>query len=382
MYPRILAKRLTDSARKYPVVAILGPRQSGKTTLAKAVFPKKPYASLENPDIRALAISDPRRFLGQFKSGAVIDEAQRAPELFSYIQTIVDEKQQNGMFILTGSQHFLLMEKISQSLAGRISLNRLLPLSQEELSGAGISRSSLNETMFTGGYPRIIKGSLNPSDWLSGYIETYLERDVRDIKNVGDLSAFYRFLRMLAHRSGQLLNLSSLANDCGITHNTAKSWLSVLEASFITFPLLPHFQNFNKRFKKSPKVHFYDSGLLCFLLGITNADELTAHSMRGPIFESFIISEILKKRFNAGLRSNLFFWQDKLGREVDCIIDKGQKVYPVEIKSGQTITPEFFKNLNYWNKLSGANPDNAFLVYAGSDSQSRSQGNVLSWKNL
>lgn len=382
MLQRLLKDRLRAAVKKYPVAAVVGPRQSGKTTLVRRTFPRKAYVSLENPDTRAFALEDPRRFLGRYPRGVILDEAQRAPDLFSYIQTIADESGREGLFILTGSQHFGFMEKVTQSLAGRVSILKLLPFSVEELRHGRKLPPALDDVLFTGGYPRIYHKRLDPTDWLQGYVETYLDRDVRQIKNVGDLSIFHRFLRMTAHRCGRLLNLSSLAIDCGITHNTAKAWLSILEASFLIFLLPSHHRNFNKRLKKSPKLYFYDTGLLCFLLGITGSEELAVHAMRGAVFESFVLSELMKHRWNRGLHYDLYFWQDKLGREVDCIIEKGQRVTPVEIKSGQTIGADFFQNLNYWRNLARCGPENAFLVYAGRQSQNRRDGHVLGWKDL
>lgn len=343
-------------------------------------FPNKEYISLEKPQTRSFALEDPEGFLEQFPKGAILDEIQRAPSLFSYLQILVDEKGKGGMFVFTGSQNFLVMEKISQSLAGRISLHKLLPFSLRELPKGKLSSSSLNDLLFSGGYPRIYDKSLSPTDWLGNYTETYLERDVRNLKDVGDLSAFQNFLHLCAGRAGQLLNLTSLGNDCGVTHNTAKAWLSVLEASFLIFLLRPHHKNFSKRIKKSPKLYFFDTGLLCFLLGITKPQELTTHSMRGAIFESFVISELMKRRFNQGIHSPLFFWQDKRGREIDCLVEKGEKLIPIEIKSGQTIASDYFQNLVFWRQLAG--PSSSFVVYGGSEEQRRKEGHVLPWRNF
>lgn len=382
MIPRMLEKSLKRAAGKYPVVAIIGPRQSGKTTLARLAFPGKSYVSLENPAVRAFAIEDPQGFLAGYPRGAILDEVQRAPQLFSYLQPLVDEKKKEGLFILTGSQHFLLLESVSQSLAGRVSIHKLLPLSLEELEKAHRLPSGLEKLLWMGGYPRIHDKKLDPSHWLGNYVETYLERDVRQIKNVGDLSTFHRFLRAAAARSAQLLNLSSLAEACGITHNTAKAWLSVLEASFVIFLLPPHYRNFNKRLKKSPKLYFFDTGLLCYLLGIERPEELQTHATRGAIFETGVLSEMMKQIFHRQKRTELFFWQDRLGREIDCLMDCAGVLFPVEIKSGVTLTSESFKNLDYWLHLSKTRSQQARLVYAGEQSYRRRGVQVLGWSHL
>ena len=382
MIYRELEKILRKAAQKYPVISIMGPRQSGKTTLAKAVFASKKYVSLENPQTRSFAEQDPQGFLNQYPQGAIIDEVQRVPSLFSYIQTLVDERKEEGLYILTGSQNFGLMENVTQSLAGRVSINRLLPFSLRELQEGNVVQNNLNVLLFTGGYPRIYDKALEPTDWLGNYIETYLERDVRSLKNVGDLSSFHTFLRMCAARSGQLLNLSSLASDCGITHNTAKAWLSVLEASFLVFLLRPHYKNFNKRLKKSPKLYFLDTGLLCALVGITKSEELATHSMRGAIFETWVISEVVKMHYHKGKPLNIYFWQDKLGREIDCIMEVGEKMMPIEVKSGQTVVEDYWKNLTYWKQLAGQSTLSGTVVYAGDEGQIRKTGTLLPWHHL
>lgn len=379
MIERELSKKVKSLAKKMPIIAIVGPRQSGKTTLVKSLFQNKPYVSFENSDVRNHALDDPRDFLGKYPKGAIFDEVQRAPGLFSYLQGIVDEADKPGMFILTGSQHFLLLEKVIQSLAGRVSILELLPFSLKELSKS--FEYSMDDVVFKGLYPRIYDKNLNPVDWYADYIETYLERDVRQITNIKDLSMFKKFLSLCAGRVGQLLNLSSLAVECGITHTTAREWISILEASFIIYLLQPHHKNFNKRIVKMPKLYFYDTGLVCSLLNIENKEQLSTYPLRGNIFEAFIISELLKQRFNKGLKSNLYFWRDKTGHEIDCIVESAGSLTPIEIKSGKTINSEMFKNIEYWKKISGKINSDSYLIYGGNNNQKRSGINVLSWKD-
>jgi len=381
MIKRSLTKKLEYLSKKYPVVSVVGPRQSGKTTLIKNVFKNKPYVSLETPEMLAYAENDPRGFLSEYPKGAILDEVQRSPHLFSYIQGIVDDINKPGMFILSGSQHFLLLEKITQSLAGRVALLNLLPLSIDELFSSGEKVNSLEEIMFKGMYPRLYNSKINPLDFYPSYIQTYLERDVRSIKNVTSLNSFQKFIKMCAGRSGQLLNLSSLSIDCGVTHNTIKSWISILEASFIVHLLYPHYKNFNKRLVKMPKLYFLDAGLMCSLLEIKNKNQIQSYPLRGNIFETFIVSELLKYRFNKGLRANLYFWRDKVGHEIDCILDKGLNLTPIEIKSGKTITSDMFKHIEYWKKVSGKTKNDSYLIYGGSNNQKRNGVDVLSWKD-
>jgi len=382
MIPRHLTKKLSSIARSFPAVAVVGPRQSGKTTLVKKVFPDKAYVSLEELDMREYATSDPRGFLSEYPKGAILDEIQRVPQLFSYLQTRIDQYNKSGMFVLTGSQHFLLQENISQTLAGRVAILKLLPLSLTELSTTSFAFDNYEEYLFNGFYPRIYDKKINARDWYLNYIQTYVERDLRLIKNINNLSSFQTFLRMCAARNGQTLNLSSLANDCGITHNTARAWLSILEASFIVFLLRPHHKNFNKRLIKMPKLYFYDSGLACSLLGVENISQLSTHPLKGNLFESFIISEIVKHRYNQGLDSNIYFWKDKTGHEIDCLFERGNRLIAIEIKAGKTPAEDYFKNLSYWNKLSEGEVQDTFVVYGGEHSQKRSRGNILSWRNL
>jgi hypothetical protein len=294
----------------------------------------------------------------------------------------VDEIGKEGVYVLTGSFNFGLMEGISQSLAGRVAVLELLPLSCTEMTRAGVIPASIEELMIAGGYPRIYDRGLAPQQWHANYVATYLERDVRAVKAVSDLSIFQRFLKMCAARSGQILNLSSLGDDCGITHNTARSWLSILEASYIVYLLKPHYRNFNKRLIKSPKIYFYDSGLLSYLFGISDPDTLLTHASRGQVFETWVISELLKGRFNRGLRDNIYFWRDNTGHEIDCIVDQGNRLLPIEIKSGKTVSDDFFKGLRYWSRISGANAGDMLLVYAGLMDQTRKEGRVLSWRSF
>lgn len=362
-------------------MAITGPRQSGKTTLARAVFPEKPYVSLEDPDIRAFAETDPRSFLLRYPDGAILDEVQRCPDLFSYLQSIVDGDGRMGLFLLSGSQRFGLRSNITQSLAGRVGMVQLLPFSHGELAAAGQAPLDLETAIYTGSYPPLYDRKVAPADWYPAYVATYVERDLHQLIQVRDLRTFQLFLRMCAARTGQLLNLSALANDCGITHNTAKAWLSVLEASYIVFFLQPHFRNFGKRLTKAPKLYFYDSGLVSWLLGIQSKNQITAHSMRGALFETWVVAELIKGRFNRGLASNLYFWRDSTGNEVDVLAEQGEQLIPVEIKSGRTVTADFFSALNKWCEVAGEISGAPHLVYAGDDSQQRGQVSVVPWRS-
>ncbi|MCK5838673.1 MAG: ATP-binding protein, partial [Bacteroidales bacterium] len=328
MIKREITKKIREVAKYFPVISITGPRQSGKTTLARNEFSDLPYVSLEESDNRRYAQSDPRGFLSEYKEGAVFDEVQHVPELFSYLQSVVDETDLTGRFILTGSQNFLLLEKITQSLAGRVGVFKLLPFSLPELNRANINIDDALSYIFNGSYPRCYDKNIPPGIYFPSYIQTYIDRDVRQIKNITDLNLFSRFIRLCAARTGQLLNLSSIATDCGISHSTARSWLSILEASYIIYLLKPHHSNFNKRLVKMPKLYFYDSGLLCSLLGIININQLRTHYLRGGLFENMVISEILKYYFNRGIEPPVYFWRDKHGHEIDCLIDMGDDLLP------------------------------------------------------
>ncbi|WP_235808163.1 ATP-binding protein [Methanoculleus horonobensis] len=384
MIRRDAEAQIRSLALGFPAVAVIGPRQSGKTTLVRSVFPQLPYVLLEDPDTRAFAEEDPRSFLAQYeKTGAVLDEVQRVPELFSYLQGVLDTNRRPGQFILTGSQNFLMMERISQSLAGRVGIVKLLPLSMGELVRAGIGIERYEDLLYAGLFPRPYSSSIHPRDFYSSYIQTYIERDLRLLKQVQNLSAFQTFLKMCAYRSGQVVNYSSLAHDCGITYNTAKEWLSLLETSMLVVQVRPHHKNFNKRLIKVPKLYFTDPGLAAHLAGIQGADDLVYHPLKGGLFESLIITEFLKSRFNRGKESNLYFWRDKLGHEIDCIIEyQGWDPVPVEIKSGRTASADFFDEITYWNGLSGNAPDRSFVVYGGDRSQRRAMGQLIGYRDL
>ena len=365
--------------KEYPAIAITGPRQSGKTTLAKYIFKEKPYVSLENLDTLERARSDPRGFIEKYYDGAIFDEVQRFPELFSYLQSVIDSDKRPGRFILTGSNQFGLISEITQSLAGRIGIVELLPFSFNELYNAQ-HNINIDDLLFTGLYPPVHDRNLDPGLWYANYVRTYIERDVRQIVNIRNLSSFNRFVRLCAGRIGQLLNLSDLASDCSITHNTAKEWISILEASYIIFLLQPHHKNFNKRLIKTPKIYFYDAGLASWLLSIQTKEQLNIHPFRGSLFESFIISELLKSRYNIGLPGNLFFWRDRSGNEIDIIIDKGVTLNPVEIKSGQTINSSFFSGLKKWLTIAHESAKEPVLVYGGDDSFTQSGIRISGWK--
>ncbi|MDE3047957.1 MAG: ATP-binding protein, partial [Verrucomicrobiota bacterium] len=371
-------------SRQFPVLGLLGPRQSGKTTLAKALFPHYKYVNLEELDTREFASNDPRRFLKTLEGspGVILDEIQRVPDLLSYIQAHVDEWQKPGFFVLTGSENILLNHHISQTLAGRIALTTLLPLSLEELHTAHLTPKELDEMLFRGFYPSLYAKHIETRDWIQSYIQTYIERDVRNLKQITDLSVFQKFLQLCAGRIGQLLDLTSIGNDCGITAHTVRSWLSILEATYVIFLLHPHHKNFSKRLIKTPKLYFYDSAIACHLLSIQSPQDLAAHYLRGGLFESMILSDLMKQRFNAGHVPNLYFWRDKSGHEVDCMIEQGTQLIPIEIKSGETLSADFFANLVKWNHLSGNPPSHSYVIYGGHGKQIRSQGTALGWTDI
>ncbi len=384
MIPRDLAPRLTEAARNWPSITLTGPRQSGKTTLCRATFPQHAYETLEAPDVRAFAEEDPRAFLAQFPRGAILDEVQRAPDLFSYLQGVIDADPAPGRWILTGSQNFSLLESVSQSLAGRTGLYRLLPLTRSETIRFPQHPEALEETLFTGSYPRIFADGLNAADWLRSYVATYVERDVRTISKVGDLAAFQRFVALCAGRTAQLLNYSSLAGDCGISQPTAKAWLDILETSFLVFRLPVFNTNLRKRLVKMPKLHFYDTGLVCWLLGIRTPEQLRSHPLRGPIFETWVVSEIAKHRANRGEFNGLSFYRDRNGAEADLIVERPTGITLVEAKSAGTASSSLFDGSKRVQRhlARSTGPPPAVVVYGGDRPQRRGTNSLIPWRVL
>ena len=381
MITRDIEPRLKSLAKQFPAVVLTGPRQSGKSTVCQKVFAHLPYVTLESPDVRAFASEDPRGFLKQFPKGAVLDEIQNAPQITSYLQELIDREPTPGRWVLTGSHNLSVMEFTSQSLAGRSAVVHLLPLSRNEAVKFPQHPMTLNETLLTGGYPRILDRKLRPADWLASYVATYLERDVRSISNVGDLTAFQRFAQLSAGRLAQLLNFSSLAADCGVSQPTAKAWSSVLEASFIAFRLPSYHGNISKRLIKMPKLHFYDAGLACWLLGIRDAAQLNVHPLRGAIFECWVVSEIIKQRFNRGEANGVFFFRDKAGLESDALVQGRKSLKIVEVKAGQTISPDWAASSQKIKELFGRTKQavSSVVVYGGTEKQERNGVTYLPW---
>ncbi len=380
MVKRVAQKKLIDLAKKFKAVALIGARQSGKTTLVKSAFKNKFYVSLENPEQRSFAMEDPKGFLANYPKGAILDEIQRVPQLFSYLQEILDNAITPGLFILTGSNNFLLQETISQTLAGRVGYLTLLPFSIGELQSAKLLPSSDNKLMLQGFYPPVYDQHIPVSDWVPNYIQTYIEKDVRQIKNVTDLIVFERFIKLLAGRNGQELNMSSFANEVGVDMKTIQSWIGILESSSIIYLLRAFHKNYTKTIVKRPKIYFTDTALVCFLLGIKTEQHLVTHPLKGALFEGLVVTEFLKSRTNAGLPINLFYWRDKTGHEIDLILAEGEEVFPIEIKSGLTISSHYFKHLSYFKKLAGLR--SASVLYAGSEHQKRSDGTTLkNWRS-
>lgn len=382
MIERTLREKLLYLSTKFPFVLLTGPRQSGKSTLVRHTFPDYSYVSLEESDNRSYAEEDPRGFISEYPEKTIIDEVQRVPKLLSYLQTHSDLAGKNGMYILTGSQNFQLLSSVDQSLAGRVAILTLLPFSHIEMHDGGILPQSIDEEIFNGSYPRLYDNGLAAGDFYPSYIDTYVERDVRSVKDIGNLSAFVKLLKLCAGRIGQLLNMSSLATECGVTIPTINSWLSVLRSSYIIYLLQPDYRNFSKRLVKTPKLYFYDTGLACSLLEIKQASQVSNHYLRGGLFENMVIGEFLKRGFNEGNRPSFTFWRDSNGNEVDLLMNKGDHTDAVEIKSGQTYSADFFKNLKYWGKLSGEDKVHRQVVYGGSQHRSTSEGELIPWSML
>lgn len=381
---RNLTEVLERYSSKFPVIGVVGPRQAGKTTLVRETFSQHRYFSLEDPDVRDLVMADPRDFLERDygSPGIIIDEFQHEPQILSYMQGIVDRNRRPGYFILTGSHNFLMNQAITQSLAGRIALLTLLPLALNELLKENLLPVELDQVLFSGAYPDIFSTvALSPTEFYPQYVKTYVERDVRQLLNVTNLSLFQRFMRLCAGRIGQLLNVSSLADDCGISVPTVHAWLSILEASYVIFLLQPHFNNFSKRLIKSPKLYFYDTGLACWLLKIASIEQVSEHYLRGGLFESLIIAEFNKQFYNQGQEPSLYFWRDSHGHEIDCLLDYGTTLIPIEIKSSKTINQRFFEGLYYWCDLADVDKAQSYVVYAGDEQMQRSMGNIVSWRN-
>ncbi len=386
MISRALEPKLRELATYYPVVLVTGPRQSGKTTLCRAVFADRPYVSLEALDNREFASADPRGFLAEYAGGAILDEVQQAPGILSYLQAEVDERPEPGRFVLTGSEHFGLARSVSQTLAGRCGSLVLLPPSLDELRGFPNAPTELHTVLWQGSYPRIYDRSIPAHQWLADYVSTYVQRDVRQILNVGDLQAFAAFVKLCAGRSAQELNLVALGADAGISHNSARAWLSVLEASFLVHRLPAWHPNLRKQIAKAPKVHFFDSGLLCHLLGIREPEQLSTHPLRGAVFETWVVSEVYKTLVHRGLAPDLYHYRESRGVEIDLLVEHGGQIAAVEIKSGATIALDFFKNLRRLpERLAAAgiaSPPQSYVVYGGALSQCRTDARVLSWRDV
>jgi predicted AAA+ superfamily ATPase len=377
---RYIAAQIKVALKKYPIIAITGPRQSGKTTLSKMLKPDYNYVNLEDITLRNFAKSDPKGFMETYKDGVIIDEIQYAPQLFSYLQVFTDLRQKNGEYIITGSQNFLLLENITQSLAGRVAIFNLLPFSVGELQSGNYIFKDWEEYLLYGSFPRKWINNIDAFDFYDNYVKTYVERDVRMIKNISNLDTFQKFIQLLAGRTGQLFNQSSLGSELGLDNKTINAWLNLLEASFIAFRLKPYYNNFSKRVVKTPKIYFYDTGLLAYLLGIRTVKDLQLHFAKGQLFENFILLEKIKQTWNLNSHEKYFFWRDTTGNEVDLLIERNQDLLSVEIKSGKTIHPDFFKALNHFKKI---NPNAiSYLVYGGNEKQKRTDCTVLGFQDL
>lgn len=379
---RRISIHLEKGATYYPVLCVLGPRQSGKTTLVKQTFPQHGYISLEDLDVRTQVKADPRRFLRNYATefGLILDEIQHVPELLSYMQTIVDADKKKGFFVITGSQNLLISQVVSQTLAGRVGILTLLPLSTQELLDAGCLPDMIEEVVFKGSYPKMYADSIPPEILYKDYITTYVERDVRSISNVSNLNTFQRFIQLCAARTGQLLNLTSLGNDCDIDHKTARAWLSILEASYIVFLVHPYHNNYGKRLIKSPKLYFTDTGVACSLLRIKSFNEVMDHYLRGNLIETYIMADLLKQQHNQNERPSLYFWRDQTGREVDALVERAMNTIAIEIKGGQTVSADYFNNLSFVKNIADTAMKN-MVIYTGLNNQSWPNAEVISWRH-
>jgi uncharacterized protein len=377
---REIIPKLAEALDKFPVVAVIGPRQSGKTTLCQMLKPKFTYVNLEDLSMRDFAKNDPKGFLETYKNGVIIDEIQYVPDLFSYLQVYTDQRQINGEYLITGSQHFLISERISQSLAGRVALFNLLPFSISELKQGHFIFDSWEEYLLYGSFPRLWTNNIEAFDFYENYLKTYVERDVRMLKNIMNLDLFQKFIKLLAGRTGQLFNQSSLGNELGLDNKTVNAWMTLLEQSFIAFRLPPYHSNFNKRIVKTPKIYFYDTGLLAYLLGVRTKQDLEIHFAKGQLFENFILIEKIKNTWNYKTHEKYYFWRDSSGNEVDILIENGLNLTAVEVKSAKTIHTDFFKNLKQFKKI---NPNViSYLIYGGNEFQKRTDGTVVGFNNL
>ncbi len=382
MINRELHLKIIELSKKFPFVLITGPRQSGKSTLVKIAFSDYKYISFSDLDIRTFAKEDPRGFIATYPDKVIIDEVQKEPSILSYLQTHTDNENKEGMYILTGSQNITLMSSVDESLAGRVGILKLLPFSHSEMRNAGVDRKTVDEQIFYGCYPRIYDKDIHPTDYYPNYIRTYVERDIRNIKQIGDLSLFVKFVKLCAGRIGQILNKASLANECGISEPTVQSWLSILEQCYIIHLLKPDHKNFSKRLVKSPKLYFYDTGLACSLLEISSSSQIVTHYLRGELFENMIINELIKSEFNKGKEGDFTFWRDSNGNEVDLLHNIGNDTFAYEIKSGATFNKNYFKGLNYWSKLSAADSEHKTVVYGGNISLNTTEGKTVKWNDI
>lgn len=379
---REIISPIRDLISKYPVLAVTGPRQSGKTTLLRTIFPDFQYVSLENPDTRNFAETDPNGFLDKYSKSVILDEVQRVPSLFSYIQTLVDESGLMGQFILSGSQNFHLMRNITQSLAGRVAIFKLFPFDIQELKSSGLLNENYLENLIHGFYPAIYDRNIASRTFYSNYVQTYIQRDVSELISIKDIRLFQNFLSLCATRAGQLLNMNALANECGISQPTAKSWISALENSYILFTLQPLHENFSKRIVKTSKLYFYDTGLLCYLLKINNPNQIRTHPIKGSLFENMMVAEFVKRMYHKNIVQDIWFWRDAAGHEVDLIVQDDLTLSLIEFKSTQTIMSDLFKGLQYFENLSKNDSLTKTLVYTGTDSQKRAGVKVISWMDF